>query len=88
MNSFGGFILAVIIIVVLIFVMRWIGAWMLRIDEVIDLQKETLVELRKLVSLQDSKLHPKSERDDDKPVVRTDPKPPLTMKEVSDLPKF
>lgn len=48
MDSFGGFIVAVIIIVVFVIVMRWIGAWMLRIDEIIDLQKETLAELKKI----------------------------------------
>lgn len=35
-------IVGLIVIVVIVFVIRAFGAWMLRIDEVIDIQKETL----------------------------------------------
>ena len=40
-------IIGLVIIVVLIFVIRLFGAWMLRIDEVIKLQKSILIELQK-----------------------------------------
>lgn len=40
-------IIALVVIVVMIFVIRIFGAWMLRIDEVIKLQKSILVELKK-----------------------------------------
>ena len=40
-------IVGLIIIVVIVFLIRAFGAWMLRIDEVIDVQKEILKELKK-----------------------------------------
>jgi flagellar biosynthesis protein FliQ len=40
-------IIGLVIIVVVIFVIRLFGAWMLRIDEVIKYQKEILAELKK-----------------------------------------
>lgn len=39
-------ILGIVIIVAFIFIIRAFGAWMLRIDEVIDIQKEILKELK------------------------------------------
>ncbi len=42
-----GVLFVLAIIVGVIFLMRWIGAWMLRIDEVINLQKDILKELQK-----------------------------------------
>jgi ABC-type uncharacterized transport system permease subunit len=39
-------IVGLIIIVVIVFIIRAFGAWMLRIDEVIDIQKEILKELK------------------------------------------
>jgi Na+-transporting methylmalonyl-CoA/oxaloacetate decarboxylase gamma subunit len=42
-----GVIFVVAMILVAVLVMRWIGAWMLRIDEVINIQKEILQELKK-----------------------------------------
>jgi hypothetical protein len=42
-----GVIFVLAIIVVAVLVMRWIGAWMLRIDEVINIQKQILEELKK-----------------------------------------
>jgi uncharacterized membrane protein YbhN (UPF0104 family) len=39
-------IIGIIIIIVFVFVVRAFGAWMLRIDEVIDVQKEILKELQ------------------------------------------
>ena len=42
-----GVVLVIAICVVFVFIMRWLGAWMLRIDEVIDLQKDILKELKK-----------------------------------------
>ena len=39
-------ILGLIVIVVLVFITRLFGAWMLRIDEVIDIQKEILKEIK------------------------------------------
>lgn len=41
------FIVGIIVLVVIVFVIRLFGAWMLRIDEIITNQKEILVELRK-----------------------------------------
>jgi flagellar biosynthesis protein FliQ len=41
-------ILPIVLLVVIIFVIRLFGAWMLRIDEVIKYQKEILTELRKM----------------------------------------
>ncbi len=40
-------IIGLVIIVVVVFIIRAFGAWMLRIDEVIDIQKEILKELKK-----------------------------------------
>ncbi|CAN1529874.1 Zinc-ribbon domain containing protein [Flavobacteriaceae bacterium] len=40
-------IVGLIIIIVIVFLIRAFGAWMLRIDEVIDVQKEILKELKK-----------------------------------------
>lgn len=40
-------IIGLILIVVVVFVIRAFGAWMLRIDEVIDIQKEILKEIKK-----------------------------------------
>lgn len=42
MEIIGG----IILIVALVFIIRAFGAWMLRIDEVIDIQKEILKELK------------------------------------------
>lgn len=42
-----GAIFVIVICIVFVFIMRWLGAWMLRIDEVIDLQKDILKELQK-----------------------------------------
>jgi len=39
-------IVGLIVIVVIVFIIRQFGAWMLRIDEVIDIQKEILKELK------------------------------------------
>lgn len=39
-------IIGLIFIVVIVFVIRAFGAWMLRIDEVIDIQKEILKEFK------------------------------------------
>ena len=36
--------------VIIVLVLRWLGAWMLRITEVISLQKEILEELKKMNS--------------------------------------
>ena len=41
------FIVGIIVMVVIVFVIRLFGAWMLRIDEIITNQKEILVELKK-----------------------------------------
>ena len=40
-------VFVVIVFVVIVIIMRFIGAWMLRIDEVISTQKEILGELKK-----------------------------------------
>ena len=48
--SVGPFIVMLIVPVIVIFVIRWLGAWMLRISDVINLQKEILEELKKLNS--------------------------------------
>ena len=42
-----GIVFVIVICIVFVFIMRWLGAWMLRIDEVIDLQKDILKELKK-----------------------------------------
>ena len=39
-------IIGLVIIVIIVFVIRAFGAWMLRIDKVIDIQKEILKELK------------------------------------------
>jgi hypothetical protein len=39
-------IVVIVLIIVFVFVMRAFGAWMLRIDEVIAIQKEILKELQ------------------------------------------
>jgi hypothetical protein len=41
------FIIGLVVIVVIIFIIRAFGAWMLRIDEVITNQKSILEELKK-----------------------------------------
>lgn len=41
-------IVLIAVFVAFIFIMRWLGAWMLRIDEIIDLQKAILKELRSI----------------------------------------
>lgn len=46
---FGPYIVFFLIsLAVLILVTRWVGAWMLRINDVIRLQKEILEELKKI----------------------------------------
>lgn len=47
METIIGLILGLIIIVFVILLIRTFGAWMLRIDEVIEVQKEILKELKK-----------------------------------------
>ena len=42
-----GVIFIIVISVVVVLVLRLLGAWMLRIDEVINIQKEILAELKK-----------------------------------------
>jgi len=42
-----GLIIGPVVFVIIIFIMRAIGAWMLRIDEVISNQKAILAELKK-----------------------------------------
>ncbi|AHW61659.1 hypothetical protein SAMN05444285_12556 [Draconibacterium orientale] len=46
--SVGPFIVILVVPVIVIFVLRWLGAWILRITDVINLQKEILEELKKL----------------------------------------
>jgi hypothetical protein len=41
-------LIGLVIIVSVIFLMRLLGAWMLRINEIIKLQEKTLEELKKL----------------------------------------
>jgi anaerobic ribonucleoside-triphosphate reductase len=41
------FIIGLVILVVVVFLIRAFGAWMLRIDEVINVQKEILKEIKK-----------------------------------------
>jgi len=38
----------ILIAVVLVLIMRMFGAWMLRINEIIDLQRDTLKELKRI----------------------------------------
>ena len=40
-------LIGIILLIVFIFIIRLFGAWMLRIDEIIKLQKEMLIEMRK-----------------------------------------
>ena len=40
-------LIGIILLIVFIFIIRLFGAWMLRIDEIIKLQKEMLVEMKK-----------------------------------------
>jgi len=45
----GPFIITLLIVPVgIIFLLRWLGAWMFRINEMIQLQKEILQELKNL----------------------------------------
>jgi uncharacterized membrane protein len=41
------FIIGMILLIAFIFIIRLFGAWMLRIDEIIRLQKEMLEEMKK-----------------------------------------
>ena len=50
MGEFAGLLVALFIIGIIIVVMRLFGAWMLRIDEVIKLQKQMLTEIKKLTN--------------------------------------
>jgi hypothetical protein len=47
MFGFGSLVLALLITGIAIIVIRLFGAWMLRINEVINLQREILEELKK-----------------------------------------
>jgi hypothetical protein len=47
MFGFGSLVLALLITVIAIIVIRLFGAWMLRINEVINLQREILEELKR-----------------------------------------
>jgi uncharacterized SAM-binding protein YcdF (DUF218 family) len=40
-------LIGIILLIVFILIIRLFGAWMLRIDEIIKLQKEMLIEMRK-----------------------------------------
>ncbi len=42
-------LIGIILLIVFILIIRLFGAWMLRIDEIIKLQKEMLVEMKKQV---------------------------------------
>lgn len=47
--TLGPFLFILIIVpTLIILILRWIGAWMFRINDVINLQKEILEELKKL----------------------------------------
>jgi len=48
--SVGPLLMMLVFPVIVIFVLRWLGAWMLRITDVINLQKEILAKLKKLNS--------------------------------------
>jgi len=53
MEFFGGLfglVLIILIPIIFLFLIRSFGSWMLRIDDVIDYQKEILNELKKLNS--------------------------------------
>jgi hypothetical protein len=41
-------VIIVVVVVGFILVMRWLGSWMLRIDEVIDKLNEVIIELTRL----------------------------------------
>jgi hypothetical protein len=44
----GPLLISLIIVpIVIILILRWIGAWMFRINDIINLQKEILEELKK-----------------------------------------
>ncbi len=45
-----GFIPILVVCVISILIIRFLGAWMLRIDEVIDLQKKTIDEIKSIKS--------------------------------------
>ena len=47
MIGLTSMIIVLVLFVAMILIMRLIGAWMLRINEVINIQKETLEELKK-----------------------------------------
>jgi len=47
MDGIMGLIIGLVVFVIIILIMRAIGAWMLRIDEVISNQKAILAELKK-----------------------------------------
>lgn len=40
------FVIGIVLVVAFVFLMRAFGAWLLRIDEVIDIQKQILKELQ------------------------------------------
>ena len=46
MEQLMSILIVIAITLAIVFIIRWIGAWMLRIDEVIDLQKSILKELQ------------------------------------------
>lgn len=48
--SIGPILLTLLMPVIFILILRWLGAWMFRITDVINLQKEILEELRKINS--------------------------------------
>lgn len=48
--SIGPIMATLIMTVVFILVLRWLGAWMFRINEVIRLQKEILEEMKQMNS--------------------------------------
>ncbi|MBT7996025.1 MAG: hypothetical protein HN691_14210 [Bacteroidetes bacterium] len=48
MSPFLLFILFVLGFGLFVLILRWVGAWMLRIDVVISLQKEILEEIKKI----------------------------------------
>jgi len=48
------FIIGIVMFIVIIFIIRLFGAWMLRIDEIIKNQKEMLAELKKTNSKSDT----------------------------------
>lgn len=62
MDTFGYLILGIIAIVILIVLMRLLGAWMLRINELIQTQKEIISLLTKI----NINLKQENKKDDDK----------------------